>query len=134
MCDKNCELVNCHTGVSMENAMLKISKLIIIFSICFIICACIPIERLKLRDGINKIEIGMTKEQVTSILGEPKSTSATGNITFMRYYIENLYGWQESNAYFVELQNNKVVKYGQLGDFNSTQSPTVNENINIKSN
>lgn len=78
-------------------------------------------------DKLNDISIGMTKAQVISVLGPPRSTSATNGIEYMQY------SWVKSaiaaNAnfpvdYYVALQNGKVTSYGQKGDFNSTKVPT----------
>lgn len=83
---------------------------------------------------INKINVGMSKSQVISKMGKPKSISANGNVEFLNYKFSET----DDDAflgiytdYFVKLVNGTVVNYGRLGDFDSTKDPTIN--INSKS-
>ena len=78
---------------------------------------------------ISSVQIGMTKDQVIQVMGKPTSSSAQGQ------------GWEYMNfalsetpddafigrttPYYVRLVNGRVESFGRLGDFNSTQRPTV---------
>jgi hypothetical protein len=84
---------------------------------------------------INRINVGMTKNQVISTMGNPKSTSANGNAEFLNYKLaetddDAFYG--NYTDYYVKLVNGTVESYGRLGDFNSTKDPTINVNTNSK--
>jgi outer membrane protein assembly factor BamE (lipoprotein component of BamABCDE complex) len=84
---------------------------------------------------INRISVGMNKNQVISTMGNPKSTSATGNVEFLNYKLSEtdddaFYG--NYTDYYVKLVNGTVESYGRLGDFNSTKDPTINVNTNSK--
>ncbi|MCK9419211.1 MAG: outer membrane protein assembly factor BamE [Nitrospirae bacterium] len=84
---------------------------------------------------MNDIEIGMTKQQVIQIMGQPSSTSAINNKMYLNY---NLHEWKgkEKTAYFVRFIDGKVESYGKTGDFDSTKVPesktTVDVNIKNK--
>ena len=92
---------------------------------------------------INQVQIGMTKEEVIKVMGPPASMSAKGNSEYMNYSLSEtdddaFRGW--TKPYYVRLINGIVDSYGRLGDFDSTQKPTVrietDENIktDVKSN
>jgi hypothetical protein len=67
--------------------------------------------------SMNRLELGMTKQQVIKTLGTPHSTSAPGEgVEVMQYRfaadaMASAY-WVYSN-YFVMLKNGAVVKYGK---------------------
>lgn len=83
---------------------------------------------------MNQVSLGMTKGQVVSVLGSPESTSATGDVEYLIYRLSR----KDPNGsvvpvredYFVRLRAGKVDAYGQKGDFNSTNNPTLDLNIN----
>ena len=88
---------------------------------------------------MNDLSIGMTKEDVVLVLGQPVSISAKDGTEYLNYrFSENsdqeFYGLTE--PYFVRLINGKVDSYGKLGDFDSTQKPTIKietqEEINVQ--
>ena len=77
---------------------------------------------------MNDLFIGMTKEDVVLVLGKPVSISAKDGTEYLNYqFSENsdqaFYGL--TVPYFVRLINGKVDSYGKLGDFDSTQKPTI---------
>lgn len=82
---------------------------------------------------MNHLNIGMTKQEVISVLGSPDSTAAPGNgVEFLRYTLDPWNGfWDPSatEAYFVRLVDGRVDSYGRVGDFDSTKDPTLNLNI-----
>ncbi|WP_163321641.1 SHOCT domain-containing protein [Draconibacterium mangrovi] len=84
---------------------------------------------------INSLSPGMTKESVISAMGEPNSSSVTGNTEYLHYKLSEtsddaLYGFYTD--YYVKVVNGKVDSYGRLGDFNTTKDPTVNINTTSK--
>jgi len=84
--------------------------------------------------AMNRLSVGMTKQQVISILGKPSSTAAPGNgVELLRYTFKDG-SWARAtmvdNEYFVLLRNGTVEQYGRVGDFDSTKDPTLNLNVN----
>ncbi|MDP3296915.1 MAG: outer membrane protein assembly factor BamE [Thermodesulfovibrionia bacterium] len=82
---------------------------------------------------MNDIEIGMTKQQVIGILGQPSSTSAINNQIDFKY---RLHEWnhpsgQEKTEYFVRFINGKVESFGRSGDYDSTKVPETKTTIDL---
>ncbi len=82
----------------------------------------------------------MTKQEVIEVMGNPVSTSATGNIEYLNYSLSDTDDqamWGITNPYYVRIVNGRVDSYGRLGDFDSTQKPTIrvetDEKIETKS-
>ena len=65
-------------------------------------------------DRLNDIRIGMTKDQVISILGKPDSMSAQGNIEYLTYYLITDTGYGRDAPYSVRLVNGKVESFGRF--------------------
>lgn len=67
-------------------------------------------------EKLNSIHIGMTKDQVTSLLGQPDSTSAQANIEYLTYYLSTdngrYYGGEQ--PYSVRLVDGKVESFGRF--------------------
>ncbi|HUJ45293.1 MAG TPA: SHOCT domain-containing protein [Opitutaceae bacterium] len=65
-------------------------------------------------DRLNDIRIGMTKDQVISLLGKPDSTSAQGNIEYLTYYLitETRYG--RDAPYSIRMVDGKVESFGRF--------------------
>ena len=65
-------------------------------------------------DQLNNIRIGMTMDQVTTILGRPDSTSAQANVAYLTYYLDapNLNGREQ--PYMVRLVDGKVESFGRF--------------------
>lgn len=81
---------------------------------------------------INKISLGMTKQQVTEALGPPVSTSATSGVEYLNYRFSETDDHAfngTTTPYFVRIVNGKVDAYGRLGDFDSTKR-SIDININ----
>ncbi|MBK7689106.1 MAG: SHOCT domain-containing protein [Elusimicrobia bacterium] len=90
------------------------------------------------REKTAPVQIGMTKGEVISVMGRPASISAKDGTEYLNYSLSEtsdqaFYGI--TRAYFVRLINGIVDSYGRLGDFDSTQKPTVKieTDENIKS-
>ncbi|MDD5348876.1 MAG: hypothetical protein PHQ12_01575 [Chthoniobacteraceae bacterium] len=78
---------------------------------------------------MNRLSIGMTKQDVIAAMGTPVSTAAPGGgVEILRYGL-TAEAFTVPQEYFVRLVNGKVDAYGRMGDFSSTQNPTYNLNI-----
>ena len=80
---------------------------------------------------INAVSIGMTKEQVVSVMGQPDSISSQGGYEYMSYFLcySNCAALMPQlrgpDWYYVQLISGKVESYGRKGDFDSTKTPTT---------
>jgi len=90
---------------------------------------------------INSVQLGMSKDEVVSTIGEPTSVSAKDGTEYLNYRFSEtddhaFYG--VTTPYYVRLVDGKVDSYGRTGDFDSTQKPTVrvetDENIKVHDN
>lgn len=103
--------------------------------ICLVVlsaCASVPTAQ-----KLNGIQLGMSKAEVIERLGQPVSISAQNKTEFLNYKLTETetdakYEWVK--PYYVRLIDGKVESYGRVGDFNSTQTPTVKiQQENVKS-
>jgi len=65
---------------------------------------------------MNKLQIGMTKDQVVALLGNPDSTSASGKVEYLTYYLiaDSSTGYTNADrAYMVRVVNGRVESYGR---------------------
>lgn len=82
---------------------------------------------------MNNVTVGMTKQEVVSIMGKPGTTSATGSVEYLQYRPDAMARFAgQQTWYYVRLVDGKVDSYGLLGDFDSTKHPTVNVNVQNK--
>ena len=67
-------------------------------------------------DRLNDIRIGMTKDEVIAVLGQPDSTSAQANIEYLTYYLETRQSWGYGRdyPYSVRLLDGKVESFGRF--------------------
>ncbi len=65
-------------------------------------------------DRLNDVRIGMTKDQVISLLGKPDSMSAQGTIEYLTYYLVTDNGYGRDVPYSVRLVNGKVESFGRF--------------------
>ena len=83
---------------------------------------------------MNSLHVGMTKQEVVSVMGQPSNTAAPGGgVEILRYHLSPT-SWPDNDyattkEYFVRLVNGKAASYGKMGDFDSTKDPTLNVNI-----
>jgi hypothetical protein len=76
---------------------------------------------------MNLISLGMTKQQVIEVMGEPASTTATYTNEYLNYSLAE--GCRVSmivircplTPYFARLTNGKIDAYGRSGDFGTMQ-------------
>ena len=75
---------------------------------------------------INKVQLGMTEDEVVSVLGPPDSRAAVGGSESIEY-LTYMYAESDNAAYhgiltpyFVAIRGDSVVAFGRRGDFGST--------------
>ena len=87
-------------------------------------------------EKMNKVSVGMSKQEVITAIGSPTETRATAGVEYLMYHLRVDTDVRYPKVpYFVQLENGRVTAYGKMGDFGSTQTPesTVNINQTIKS-
>lgn len=78
---------------------------------------------------LNDISLGMSKQEVISVLGPPVSTSAKEGVEFLNYsFFDSDIGWR---PYYVRIISGKVESYGRLGDFDSTKPTETKSTIDL---
>lgn len=113
-------IIRCRTPFLNNNWIMK-NSIYLIFTILLISCAS--------SKKLNKISIGMSKDQVIKILGKPVSIASPGeNLEFLNYRFSEtsddaFYGI--TTPYYVLMEYGRVVQYGREGDFGVTKDPTV---------
>jgi hypothetical protein len=65
---------------------------------------------------MNRVKLGMTKDQVIAAIGSPSSTSAMDNTEYLKYQMCS--DWIFTDRYYVRLTDGKVDAFGRVGDFN----------------
>jgi hypothetical protein len=65
---------------------------------------------------LNSVRLGMTRDEVVAVAGEPSSTSQMGNELFLKYQLAS--DWIFTDRYYVRLTNGRVDAFGRVGDFN----------------
>ena len=98
------------------------SCLLTILCVIVILLGCATAHKISL------VRIGMTKEEVIQVMGPPASTSAKENTEYLNYQLSETDDQAFdgiTKSYYVRLINGHVDSYGKLGDFDSTQKPTV---------
>jgi hypothetical protein len=63
---------------------------------------------------LNEVHIGMSKADVTALMGAPDSTSAQANVEYMTYYLTSEAGYGRDQPYMVRLVNGKVESFGRF--------------------
>jgi outer membrane protein assembly factor BamE (lipoprotein component of BamABCDE complex) len=97
------------------------SLLSVVF-VLFLVSACATANK------ISGVQLGMTKDEVVKVMGEPTSVSAQGKSEYLNFALSEtddqaFYGI--TVPYYVRLVDGKVESYGRTGDFDSTKTPTV---------
>lgn len=89
-------------------------------------------------EKLNDVRIGMTKDQVVSLLGTPDSTSAQANVEYLTYYLiadptgDNRY--DRDQPYMIRLVDGKVESFGrysQLMDLYFRPVPTTSPQMQV---
>ena len=107
---------------------MYIMKLVtLLVSLLLLLSGCVTSHKM------NHLSVGMPKHAVLSALGRPNSTASPGGgVEILRYNLltDSGDGWGRAEEFFVRLVDGNVESYGRMGDFSSTQDPTLNLNIN----
>ena len=75
---------------------------------------------------MSRVRPGMSKDEVTNILGNPDGFQAKGEYEAIKYSHRLVTGWAWDRAdYFVILKDNKVIEYG-MGE---VRVKNVNSNV-----
>ena len=84
--------------------MLRMSAVVVLASIA---AGCVTGEK------ISHIQPGMTKAEVTQVLGQPSGYQSAGDYEALHYANRYVSGWSNDKTdYFVVLENGRVVQYG----------------------
>jgi hypothetical protein len=86
---------------------------------------------------MNRLSLGMTKQQVITAMGRPDSTTAPGDGVELLHYKLCTQGGPimdlvTTEDYCVKMVKGEVVSYGKLRELDSTKDPTSNLNTNNK--
>lgn len=84
-------------------------------------------------DQLNKVSVGMARDEVIHTLGEPKSISASGDLEYLQYrWVKTVIAADGNfpDDYFVAIRDGRVVSYGRKGDFGSASAPTQRVDVN----
>jgi hypothetical protein len=81
---------------------------------------------------MNDITIGMTREDIIQLLGQPNSTSAMNSTIYLNYKLRTPYVSGHIPQYFVRLIDGKVESFGKMGDFDSAKVPESKTTIDLK--
>lgn len=86
--------------------------------------------------ALNRIEVGMTTDQVREIAGGPSMKSASQGSEYWRYRSVDgdprPYLASGAENYFIRFEGGKVSEYGRIGDFNTTRNPTMDVNVRVE--
>jgi Short C-terminal domain/SmpA / OmlA family len=63
---------------------------------------------------LNNLRIGMTKDQVVSLLGQPDSMSAQANVEYLTYYFVGDPNYGRDRPYMVRIVDGKVESFGRF--------------------
>jgi len=107
-------------------------KLLAAFALAILLFGCATSHK------INAVQLGMSKSEVITAMGNPVSTSAQGGAEYLNYKLSetNVDAKHGVTApYYIRLIDGKVESYGKTGDFDSTKPDTIrietDENIKI---
>ena len=84
---------------------------------------------------LNKVALGMTKQEVIKAMGSPSNTRASAGVEYLVYRLclqRSLGQCYNVAEFFVQIEENRVIQYGKVGDFDSTQKPESTINVNKK--
>ena len=75
----------------------------------------------------DRLSLGMTKEQVLAVMGQPASTAADHDVEVLRYKLSTTGHdafHHRTEEYFVRLVSGKVERFGKAGDWESGEGAT----------
>jgi hypothetical protein len=126
----------------MSNGTEVISKifLIVVFSILFVGCASkSPISVAETRSNLNKIELGMSKAEVVSLMGEPfqremflnSKGEAIEVLLYQTKFVGMAISPNDNSLMPVVFKNKKLIGWGR-NFYDTTKKYQINQNINIR--
>ena len=89
---------------------MKLYRNIVIFLAVVFLFGCAGSSK-----KMNRLNLGMTKQEVIEAIGEPTSTSAKRNTEYLNYYLTTR--GVVTSVYYVKLLDGKVNSYGKAGDY-----------------
>jgi hypothetical protein len=103
-------------GGFLQTEELNMKKSVLIFFALSFLSACAAP-----RSTTNSLELGMTRAQVSAIMGEPDSSAAVKGQGECSYYSMWRDFWNRrpgdySDRYYACFQNKMLVTYGRVGD------------------
>ena len=87
-----------------------------------LLAACATSTSRSSSSGLKKVSAGMTREEVVQILGKPVSTSSAEDVEFLNYLLSH---GRDKQTYYVRLRHGKVDAAGKVGDYQSSEDPTL---------
>ncbi len=85
--------------------------------------------------SLDRVQMGMTEDEVVGKLGRPRSVSMQGNTKYLEYASWDIDAWGthiNHQFFYVRVLGGKVDSFGRKGDFDSSKNPTKDININQK--
>ena len=70
----------------------------------------------------NSLKVGMSKADVVSVMGSPKSTEASDSVEVLNYSLTDVF-LGKHQPYYVRLNNDKVSDFGKVAGFRGGQCP-----------
>ena len=98
--------------------------------IALMLIGCGTVTHLSYRPDFSLVEIGMSQQEVVSVMGKPETIAAhKGRVVYLLYTYAPWYDHNGADGgkenYFVRLVDNKVDSFGKKGDFDSTNPETI---------
>ena len=100
-------------------------KIIYLFILAMIVSGCAATV-----PNLNGISLGITKQDVIKVLGNPNNVSAKNNVEYLKYNCggSTFFAAEPGcvapgghGEWFVRIVDGKVESYGKVGDFDSTK-------------
>jgi Cft2 family RNA processing exonuclease len=100
---------------------MKLKQFIVLCVLASLTSGCVTSAK-----KMNRISLGMTKEDVINVLGEPDSMKAGQGVEVMEYMLAPANAVvSDGEAHWVFIKDGKVVQYGRAGDFGTSKDPTL---------
>lgn len=114
----------------------------VLIAIFILGCSSAPKEIPNFSQGVvrsiatNQLRVGMSREEVSILLGPPSLSAADGTMEVLRFrQVVNdprkVYAAGMEN-FFVKFDSGRVTQYGKIGDFGSTRNPTMDVNVRVE--
>ncbi len=108
-----------------QNQKTTMKRIASLLTALVIMCGCATSS-----DWLNRINLGMTKQEVIQQIGPAHTTAAQGNVEILTYWMDREQrGGKEE--YYIRLVGGKVESFGHKGDFGTTVEAQKREEITI---